>query len=717
MVFKRYLFLIFFSFFSFYIQASEYIVFSNVETTGNIGKNISFFRDSVELTFKDVLARKDAFYSSNDEILRLGVSDKYSWVRIPVENQSESDKLQLHVDFPILDEICFYKEIGNQEYTELCTGEYLPFSSRQNQMTTYSFDLDLKKGEKKVYYLRVKSGEEMNLPISISSKEQNFRLVEKEILSGIYFGIILVMLFYNLFIYYTTKNIAYAYYVLYIFFVGMVQFCLHGYAFKYFWPNSPEIAIHSIYVINALTAFFSIFFFRHFINAKELIPKWNKGFIVFIGIYIVEVSLAFLGQYNAAYHLMNLGAMLLSFYLIVVSIIAIRKKSRAAKFFLIGWTFFLSSIVVFVLKEVGVLPYNLFTSHVLQFGSGMEVVMLSFGLADLINVLKKESEENQAKALEASMKSERLVKEQNVVLEKTVAKRTSELRTTNKELNQTLDTLKNAQSQLVEKEKMASLGQLTAGIAHEINNPINFVTANVKPLRRDIDDILEVLDKYDSINEPQSFNSLKEEIEELKEDLEIDYLRDEISSLLQGIEDGANRTAEIVKGLKVFSRLDEQDLKNVSIAQGIESTIRILGSSIPQNIEISKEFESVSRVECYAGKINQVFMNLITNSVDAIKTKKEQDGGKIVIRIKDAGKNLSIEIEDNGVGIDEDQKSKIYDPFYTTKDVGEGTGLGLSITHGIIDSHNGEIECISEKGQGTKFIITLPKTQSTNNPN
>jgi hypothetical protein len=257
---------------------------------------------------------------------------------------------------------------------------------------------------------------------------------------------------------------------------------------------------------------------------------------------------------------------------------------------------------------------------------------------------------------------------------------------------------------------MASLGQLTAGIAHEINNPINFVKSNIKPLQLDINDLIEIIDEYTKLHgadEADIAEKLKS-IEKLKKKIDIDYVKTEIESLVTGIRDGAERTAEIVLGLRNFSRLDESEVKIVNVHEGLDSTLILLKNQLPENVSIEKHFAANGNIECFPGKLNQVFMNILSNGIQAIKEKEEQaEKETIIINTKDVGNQLQISIKDSGIGMTDEVRQKIFDPFFTTKDVGEGTGLGLSIVYKIIQKHGGKIEVVSSKGKGAEFIITL----------
>ncbi|MBX2840418.1 MAG: hypothetical protein KTR26_01505 [Flammeovirgaceae bacterium] len=268
--------------------------------------------------------------------------------------------------------------------------------------------------------------------------------------------------------------------------------------------------------------------------------------------------------------------------------------------------------------------------------------------------------------------------------------------------------LKEAQMQVIQSEKMASLGQLTAGVAHEINNPINFVYAGVSTLKSILESFMEVVSNYEELDSKTTSNHVIEKIHEikaLKEELEYDELKIDLKEIVNDINEGATRTAEIVKGLRNFSRLDEEHLKIADINECINSTLVILGSQFRGQIEIFKNFdEHLPIINCYPGQLNQVFLNILNNAAQAIEGK-----GEIYITTKNLPDMIQVRIKDTGSGIPTHIKDKIFEPFYTTKEVGEGTGLGLSISYGIIEKHKGKIMVESEVGQGTEFIINLSK--------
>ncbi len=280
----------------------------------------------------------------------------------------------------------------------------------------------------------------------------------------------------------------------------------------------------------------------------------------------------------------------------------------------------------------------------------------------------------------------------------------------NEELENNLAKINAMHTQLILSEKMASLGEITAGVAHEIKNPLNFITGNIEPLKRDISDLLEVLGKYESVIKAQNLQEAFSEVEAIKSDMDFEFLVKEIQKLTEGITEGANRTKEIVKSLGSFSRKGDDKFVMCNIHEGIDSTLILLGSKIKNRITINKEYGEIPQMECQPDRLNQIFMNILSNAIQAIDEK-----GEIFIKTVSEGASVSITIRDSGKGMDEEVQKRIFEPFYTTKDMGKGTGLGLSISYSIVEQHNGKINMSSELSKGTEFIITLPVQQKSSN--
>ncbi|MEM1281658.1 MAG: ATP-binding protein, partial [Cyanobacteria bacterium P01_H01_bin.152] len=282
------------------------------------------------------------------------------------------------------------------------------------------------------------------------------------------------------------------------------------------------------------------------------------------------------------------------------------------------------------------------------------------------------------------------------------------------ELEQTLQELQRTQLQMVQSEKMSSLGQLVAGVAHEINNPVNFIYGNLNHAEGYIQDLIDVIQLYG-----QTFPEPGDEIADLLEEIELEFVTEDLPKLLGSMKVGTNRIRSIVSSLRIFSRMDEAEMKGVDLHDGIDSTLMILQSRLKARsdrpaIEIIKHYGALPKIECYAGQLNQVFMNLLSNSIDALESAWQQQAvaqPQITIRTQlDGDDHVMIAISDNGTGIPETVRNRIFDPFFTTKPVGKGTGMGLSISHQIVtEKHQGRFTCQSELHQGTEFTIIIPR--------
>ena len=300
-------------------------------------------------------------------------------------------------------------------------------------------------------------------------------------------------------------------------------------------------------------------------------------------------------------------------------------------------------------------------------------------------------------------------------VEQKVQERTQELNEKNTRLEQTLRELQRTQAQLIQSEKMSSLGQLVAGVAHEINNPVGFIYGNISPATEYVSDLLNLIEMYQ-----EHYPEPVEEIEEELEAIELDFLVEDLKKLLNSMKIGAERIRDIVLSLRNFSRLDESDMKPVDVHEGIDSGLLILHTRIKENserrgIEIVKEYGKLPLVTCYASQLNQVFMNIIINAIDALQNNRDKEhkvneAPTLTIRTQATDSNtVKISIADNGNGMTEEVKSKIFDPFYTTKPVGSGTGLGLSISYSVVvEKHGGTLVCNSAPGEGAEFVIEIP---------
>ena len=661
------------------------------------------------LTIDDVVNNQN-FHAVTSTLPFIKNSKSVYWLKFILKNNSLSANIPITIGRSVIDEFdIFFKDPKSGKIIKLSS--LAPeFNANFTAQTITFIDVPVPPGTNNTIFILIKSKVSSVLPVEIHSADQ----FDEEndignIVNGGVMGVFLIMTLYNLMLFITVKDRSYLYYVFYIVALGVSQILVLGYGNNLF-VNDKTILNNYVFPISRVLFGYSMLLFAgEFLQLKQNLKRYYGPYILLYILYTLPLIAVSLGWISAAFLLITIGAFTTSIALLFIGIVLYIKGYKPAKFFMMGWGLSLVAILLSVARNKGWVPYNHVMANIIIYSAIIELVLFSVALADKINFYRHQNDQSQFAALAIAKENERLITEQNIFLENKVKERTQELIETNQNLSVTIENLKSAQLHLIETEKMASLGLLTAGVAHEINNPINFVSANVAPLKLDVKELFELVDKFDRASNNPDKPELLKEAQQYKKKIDPDFVKDEILSLLDGIEDGATRTSEIVQSLRTFSRMDELVLKPTNINTAILNTLILLRSSIPYYIEVRPILNKLEPLNCYSGKINQVLVNLINNSIQAIKAKNEHQNESILITTRDEGNYIAIEIADTGVGISGNIKQRIFEPFFTTKDVGEGTGLGLSIVFGIIEKHKGSIEVDSIPDKGATFTVRLPK--------
>lgn len=653
----------------------------------------------------DVLSANN-FRHINSSLPFLKYSKSATWLKFVLKNKTREFFVPITIRASIIDNIdLYFVEAENQHIVHLSSGN--PYNeTRFIKQSLTLINCDISPDSTRTIYLRIKSVASNVVPIEINSAGSFLQNLDFEhvIMSG-FVGIILIMALYNLLLFIIVKDKSYAFYVFYIIFLGFTQVLIRGYGINPLLENKAALNNYFIPLSRIFFGYAVLLFTAEFLQLKQNIKPYFKYYYLLYLLYTTALVAVMAGKVVIAYSIITTTVGITSVCLLCVGGLLYYKGFKPAKYFMIGWGLFLISILISIARNKGFIVHNNFTTNIILYSSVSELILFSVALADKINFYRRQKNESQLLSLTIAKENERLITEQNILLETEVNLRIQELIQTNQNLSATIENLKSAQIKLIETEKMASLGQLTAGVAHEINNPINFVSSNVKPLRLDFLEIFSLLDKYkEAGNDPDKHDLLA-----LEQKIDPDFIKKEILSLLDGIEEGAGRTTEIVQSLRTFSRTDELILKPIDINRAILNTLILLRSSIPYYIEVKTILNKLQLLNCYPGKINQVLVNLINNGIQAIQAKEDPDNEGMLITTTDHPDHITIEISDTGVGMSNEVKQRIFEPFFTTKGVGEGIGLGLSIVFGIIEDHHGTMDVQSEWGKGTTFTITLPK--------
>jgi len=666
-----------------------------------IGRSLEYVVDTTGLLDALSILSRGVFAPVNDDIPNLGISKSITWLKLDLRNHSTEPHLLLTVAYADIDRIDLFEITTGSPVLLGIRGQEQGSVDGSSNGDDYMFKLDLGINQAKQYLIAIRGHKQIHVPIFIGTPLGALeRSTLRSLLVGGFIGIMLVLALYNLFVFISIRDKGYLIYVIYILVNGIGQLTLTGTAQNHFWPELPWLAKHAsvLFVLSSIGT--GIVFTRHFISTKAHAPRLDRLAPVFYIMILVNAGVYLFGDSQVGYKMAQGISGCSSLYLMSSAVICYRSGSRPAAFFLLAWGFFLVGVLLFVMKDSGVLPYTSLTVYAMPLGSAIEGILLSFGLADRINVLRREKEFSQAAALASSLENERIIREQNAMLEEKVTERTHALQETNEHLKLT-------QTKLVNAEKMASLGQLTAGIAHEINNPINFITSNILPLRRNITEIVEVMQAYRALEPAKATEQLKA-LKDREKKLGINESIEELDDIIGSIAEGSSRTAEIVRGLRNFSRLDEDDLKEVDLNDGLRSTIALLAPQYREKVAIELELGLTPAVECYPGKVNQVFMNVLTNAFQATIAKADCASPLVRIATRSEGDRVIITVKDNGIGMSQEVRSRMFEPFFTTKAVGDGTGLGLAIVYGIIEDHHGTISAETAIGLGTELRIEFP---------
>lgn len=650
------------------------LLFSTVLMLSSLsGQSVSVYATLIDQEVKGSMLDVQEYELVEDGVVNYNNGE---WVAVKLEVPPDLAKEDnfIYLSYALLDTVeLWVPDQNNQLVRAYQTGQAFKFNTRPYASSDFVFPMS--EGTE-VYYFRIYSSKPVVLPFQVLYRGALIEtLTTKDLLFGVYMGIMLVMFLYNLVLLIITRNQTYGYYILFLITLLLAQVALFGYTDRYLMPNWPALNQKYTVLSGAVVGVFTALFMMNFLQLRQRAPLFAK--MVFLLATMEVFGMLFLGlDWDVtAFHWVNMTSLYGSIVGIIAAIKLARTGFKPAKFFLIAWSVFLVSVIIFVFNNLGIIPYKPYFHGAMLFGSGIEVVLLSVALADRISVLRKENEASQKKALEMAQENERIIREQNIILEEKVQQRTEALQATNKELQATLDDLKSAQSQLVQSEKMASLGVLTAGVAHELNNPLNYIHGG-----------------YIAINS---------ELEGERSDIS----KDDLKEYLQWIQSGAEKAIRIVKSLNIYSRKSEDYTESCNLNSIIEDCLSILQHKTRGQLEINKALsDELGTIKGNSGKLHQVVLNLIDNAIDAI-----EQNGIINITTKTKGHSAILTIEDNGAGISQEHLDKVLDPFFTTKPPGKGTGLGLSIVHSIIQEHAGRIHFDSEPGQGTTVTISLPR--------
>lgn len=668
----------------------------------NLGMDIDVFIDkSRAMTIKEISQLPDsAFTPSKLGTPNYSFSSHHFWLRLRVHWQHpDRQGYVLWQQYPLTDYFSFYRPDGAGNYRVSRTGDKLPFDQRELPTRAFGFPLLPHPGQTDTYFIELHGAGTINIDLQLSSNNAGMASTEtRHLILGLYYGGLVALLLYNLLLFFSLRESIYFYYSLYVAGLGLSFFDVNGLAFRYFWPDSIWMNTGFLMFV-FISMFAQAQFTRKFLHLKR---EWLLLDRIFLGFILLNAtafaSILFLGE-NLLFPISQHVAFLISILCLTAGITLWWRGYKPARYFTLAAGGYVTGILVYVLQNFGLLPTSTLSNYAVQIGSSFELVLFSFALADRINHMKEEKN-----ALETRARQQLL--EHNQTLEFKVHERTQDLLISLGAVQEKHEALVAAQQQLVQAEKMSSLGGLVAGVAHEINNPANFTRLAAENIERDIKNLQAFLHTLaDDNSDPELLSELAKRFDRLAEQLAL-------------IHDGTGRLSHIVGDLRSFSRLDEAETQIACPDTGLAATLNLVRAQYGDRIVITLEAAHPEAAGfCYPAALNQVFMNLAVNACQAILERAERDGHKVpagALRVKTwrqqrvDGDWWYGEFHDDGIGMDAVTQNRIFEPFFTTKDVGEGSGLGLSVSYGIVRKHQGDISVSALAGTGSCFCVQIP---------
>jgi two-component system, NtrC family, sensor kinase len=702
------------------IKAQDTLFYTADQTLTDIGQYVYFYKDATNtLSFEQIKNLPDAaFQKSASTPLRFGITTASIWLKFAVKNQTEGllflafQSNALHVLNAFI-----YDEGGKLTTIDA-------FANKELQRGNIILNIGT---SPKFLYVKIQSNFSLQLPLVLSRLAPlSFHYYKLDVKNGLCIGILLAMALYNLFIFFLVKDRLYLYYCLYISTTLWTMTHLSGLGLL-IWGDYPLIARFVGVPFVLLSAWL---FTVRFLNLDKNMPRTYIAIKILCVLIACIIPIDFLNLQVLRGAAQQILTPISTISMLIVGVLSHFQGNKSAKYYVVAWGFFLVGGIITSFSYSNKLPYTYFTSNAVLFGACIESILLAFALANRINIYRAESakaqalavqrlEENERLAREQNKslaENERLVREQNKVLEEKVHERTTELETS-------LETLKATQNQLIQSEKLANLGELTAGISHEIQNPLNFVS-NFSELSVDLVKDLKVEMERSPLTPEGGI------IISSKDKAYIDELFNDLYANQEKINHHSKRASSIVKGMLEHSRTSTGIKEWTNINALADEYLRLSFHGLRAkdrnfNADYKTDFqEELPKIEIIAQDIGRVLLNLINNAFYAVNQRSPQPpkGENYVPTVTVSthyappsgvgglvGGQIIITINDNGTGMPESVKAKIFNPFFTTKPSGQGTGLGLSLAYDIVTKgHGGTLEVESTEGIGTTFTLTLP---------
>lgn len=665
-----------------------------------LGRYVTVLSDpGGQLTVDDVRRLPDdAFRPVHQDVPNFSFTRSHYWFRLRIDWADPALTVyRLWQQYPLTDYFTLYRPDGHGGYRAVRVGDQQPFARRELPTRAFGFTLMPRAGQVEDYYLELHGAGTLVVDLNLTSHATAQADTEtRHLLYGFYYGAILALLLYNLMLYASLRERVYLWYTLYVAGLGLTFFDINGLAFRYLWPDFTWMNTGFL-MFTCLSLLAQAQFTRHFLSLRREWPGLDRVLLMAVGLCALGIVAVPLAPARLLYPASQQLAALVAILCIIAGTGLWLRGYRPARYFTLASGFYIVGILVYVLQNFGWLGTSHFTSHSVQIGSSFELVLYSLALADRIRLMRIEKRQVEHVA-------HRQLLEYNRSLEHSVQARTQDLLATLRTVSEKHEAMVAMQQQLVQSEKMSSLGTLVAGVAHEINNPANFTRLAADNVRRGILQLQDFLHGLaDADSDPALVAEVAGRFARLEEQLAL-------------VREGTDRLALIVRDLQSFSRVGDPEAQVAAPDDGLEATLNLVRAQYGDRVDIRVERANPdARGRCNPAALNQVFMNLAVNGCQAILEKQVRTDGTapaaghlhVVTRLAANGDWIA-EFHDDGIGMDASTRDRIFEPFFTTKEVGTGTGLGLSVSYGIVRRHGGDIQVHSTAGEGSCFVVRLP---------
>lgn len=641
-----------------------------LENAAHAVPDVEVFEDPGRALDFAAVSSGGARFGSPGRPYNVGYSHSAFWLRFALRNATPHEQHPFLEILRTTDHIDLY-ELRSTGVRHRQGGSALPFAAREVPDADHVFRLTLAAGEQVEFYVRVQGVDTLDLTPQVWS-ELGFhaRSRTESIVSGLYFGLMLALILYNSFVFISTRMPAYGFYVLFELSYAGLQAAFERYSFQYLWPDSPVWATRSEVVFGASALVFAALFARAFLDLPTFAPRLARGMEAIAVVSSVLVGLGFFTSHTWLQQGTLFMSAISTLIAIAIGAFAWRKRSPNAPYYTIAIGLLALGTVMDTSQTAGVGSHETLVTVWLRAGSGAEALVLAFGLANRINLIQREKDRT----------AEELAESRNAyahTLESRVKERTQELVAA-------LESLDAAQRELAQRERLASLGRMVAGVAHEVMNPLNFSVGGAAKLRTELERVARLLSHRSDADEPLAACRTADRALEL-------------------VEAGNQRIGTIVENLKGYVHLGRVPPRPTDLNDELERT---LGLALPEltegGVRVDKRLGTLPQYPCSEGELGQVFMNLIQNARQAMP-----DGGTLTLVSEADPQGIRISVKDTGAGVPPENRHAIFEPFFTTRPPGQGTGLGLSLSHEIVERHGGRLELVPSDS-GAEFRISLP---------